>query len=54
MTRQFTDLDPAALRSSLGQQVTLALVGGDSDSTWFWSREHANQDYRPQLELTFG
>lgn len=47
-------LDVAGLSGSLGSEVDLAVVSEGTDNVWFWSREFWNEDYRPQLLLTFG
>jgi Glycosyl hydrolase family 71 len=47
-------LSATALRSQLGKQVTVAVTGNGADGLWFWSRQHANPGYRPQLVLKFG
>jgi hypothetical protein len=53
-TAYSTALSATALRPQLGKQVTVAVTGTGADGLWFWSRNHANPGYRPQLVLNFG
>lgn len=48
-----TALDVSALQPLLGTQSTLAVSNAGTDSLWFWSSNHANTGYRPQLALTY-
>jgi hypothetical protein len=53
-THYSATLDAGQLTGSLGAQLNLAVVSEGADNLWFWSREVANADNRPQLLLTFG
>ncbi|NJQ04691.1 LamG-like jellyroll fold domain-containing protein [Streptomyces lonarensis] len=47
-------LTVSAVRPSLGGTLDLAVTSTGTDNLWFWSREVAAVDNRPQLHLTFG
>ncbi|MDP9417051.1 MAG: DNRLRE domain-containing protein, partial [Actinomycetota bacterium] len=49
-----TALNVATVQGLAGTQKTFAVRTDSTDSLWFWSRNHANASYRPQLILTYG
>lgn len=46
-------LSAAAMARLVGSTTSFALTGTGTDSLWFWSSNHANSAYRPQLVLTW-
>ncbi|MDP9416420.1 MAG: DNRLRE domain-containing protein, partial [Actinomycetota bacterium] len=46
-------LDVSAMSAFAGSQRTLAVTNTSADNLWFWSSEHANRDYVPQLVFTY-
>jgi glucose/arabinose dehydrogenase len=48
-----TTLKASELAGKVGTTVTVAVAGNGDDNVWFWSRNHANASYRPELTLTF-
>ena len=47
------ELDTAAVASLAGTVRSLAVTSTGTDNLWFWSANHANEGYRPQLVLTY-
>ena len=48
-----TALSTSAIASFGGSTRTLAVTSTGTDHLWFWSRNHANTGYQPQLVLTY-
>ncbi len=46
-------LDTATLAASGGKTISFGVTSKSSDNLWFWSRSHANTDFRPTLVLTY-
>ena len=46
-------LNPDVITWLSNSSQTLAVTSAGTDSAWFWSSDHANQSYRPQLVLMY-
>ena len=46
-------LDASQLAAVLNSQISLGMTGSGTDSLWFWSSNHPNASFRPQLQLSF-